>query len=75
MLRRKTHSVFSSSPLGDCACSWPMFENEELSDPGTREAAASNGCSFRSGAYIRTKSRILEKSVFLGRYERIDCTC
>lgn len=44
-----------------------MFENEELRDPGTREAAASSGCSFRSGEYMRTKSRIFEKSVFRGR--------
>jgi hypothetical protein len=44
------HNVFSNSPLGgDCACSCPMFENEELREPGTRAAAASSGCSFRSG--------------------------
>ena len=50
-----------------------MFENEELSDPGGRVAAASRGCSFKPGAYMRMKSLVLEKSVFRGRWERIDC--
>ncbi len=68
-----TYSFRVSSP-GDCACSWPMFENEELRDPG-RAAEASRGCSFNPGAYISTKRRTLEKSVFLGRCDRIDCFC
>jgi hypothetical protein len=51
-----------------------MFENEELRDPG-RAAEASRGCSFNPGAYISTKRRTLEKSVFLGRCDRIDCFC
>jgi hypothetical protein len=52
-----------------------MFENEELRDPGARAAAASSGCSFNPGAYIRTNNRILEKSVLRGRWDRIDYNC
>ncbi len=61
------HNCFSTSSPGVCAWSWPMFENEELREAGAREAPASRGCSFNPGAYIRTKRRVLEKSVFLGR--------
>lgn len=44
-----------------------MFENEELRDPPGLPPAASNGCSVNPGAYIKTNSRILEKSVLRGR--------
>ena len=70
-----THSVFSTSWPGDCACSCPILENEELNEAGARAAVASSGCSLRPGAYIRTNSRILEKSILRGRWERIDYNC
>ena len=68
-----TYSVLLNSSSAVCACSWPIFEKEELSDPGGRLGAASSGCCFSPGAYMRTNSRILLKSVLLGRWDRIDC--
>ena len=51
-----------------------MLEKDELKDPGGRLAPESRGCSFNVGAYMRTKSRIFEKSVFCGRCDKMDWT-
>ena len=34
-----TYSVLFASSAGLCACSWPILENDELKDPGRRDAA------------------------------------
>jgi hypothetical protein len=50
-----------------------MFENEELKDAGGRLlAGVSKALSLRPGEYIKTKSLILEKSIFCGICESID---
>lgn len=50
-----------------------MFENDELNDAGGRLLTdASRVESLRPGAYIKTKSLILEKSMFRGMCERMD---
>jgi hypothetical protein len=45
--KRATYSGFWESS-GNCACSWPMLEKEELREPG-RPDEASSGCSFSVG--------------------------
>src|SRR5271155_270153 len=34
---------------------------------------APSGCVFKSGAYIKTKSRVVARSTCSGRWDRIDC--